>query len=79
MTCQLLECVFDGVRVTSNEADGKCISFVSSDLLPGQTRYDIYENRCSKIRVCSMVARIRSFHVNNKPVGFILANAPSLL
>ena len=33
----------------SNEADGKCISFVTSDLLPGQALHDIYENRCSKI------------------------------
>ena len=61
---------FDVVRAASNEADGKCISFVTSDLSPGQAVHDIYENRCSKICFCSTVARIGSFHVNNKPVGY---------
>ena len=31
---------FDVVRATSKEVDGKCISFVASDLLPGQAIHD---------------------------------------
>ena len=37
---------FDVVRATLNEADGKCFSFVTSDLLPRHALHDIYENRC---------------------------------
>ena len=33
-------------------------------------RYLRYSSRCSKISFCSTVARIRSFHVNNAPVGY---------
>ena len=59
--------------------NGKCIRFVTSDLLTGQALHDIYENRCSKISFCSTVARIRSFHVNNKPVGYTRTNTPGLV
>ena len=58
---------FDVVRAASNEADGKCIPFVTSDLLPRQGLHDIYENQCSR-RLLS--AQIRSFRVNNKPVEY---------
>ena len=54
---------FDGVPATSNEAEGKCFSSVTSYLLPRQCLPDIYENRCSKISCCSTVAWIRSFQV----------------
>ena len=47
---------------------------VASDFSPGQALHDISENQCSKIRFCSTVARIRSFHVNNKPVGYTWTN-----
>ena len=55
------------------------VGFVMSDLLSGDALYDIYENRCSKISFCSAVARMRSFHVNNKPVGYTPMNTPRLV
>ena len=47
-------------------------------LLP-QCLHDIYVSRCSKISLCSTVARIRSFHVNNTPVGYTSTNTPKLV
>ena len=70
---------FVEVRGTLKEADGKCISFVTSDLSLGQDLHVIYESRCSKISFCSTVARIGSFQVNNKPVGYTSTNTPGLV
>ena len=50
-----------------------------SDLSAGQTLHDIFENRFKKISFCLTVARIRSFHVNNKPVGYTSTNTPRLV
>ena len=61
---------FDMVRATSNEADGKCFSFVTSDLLPRHGLHDSF---------CSSVAQIRSFHMNNNLVGYIWMNTPRLV
>ena len=41
--------------------------------------HDIYDSRCSKISFCSTVARIRSFHINNTPVGYTWTNTPRLV
>ena len=43
---------------------------MTSDLSPWQAIHDIYEDRCSQISFWSTVARSRSFHVNNKSVGY---------
>ena len=44
---QAINSSFDGVQATSNKVKGKCLSSVTSDLLPRQGLHDnIYENRC---------------------------------
>ena len=39
----------------------------------------IYHSPCSKISFCSAVTRIRSFHVNNKSVGYTWTNTHRLV
>ena len=41
--------------------------------------HDIYDSRWSEISFCSTVARIRSFHVNNTPVGYTWTNTARLV
>ena len=52
---------------------------LAPDLSSGQALHDNFDNRCSKISFCSTVARIWSFHVNLKPVGYTWTNTAGLV
>ena len=72
---------FDVVQATSNEAATENASHSWRQMYRQDklSRVLFYEIRCSKISFCSTVARIRSFHMNNKPVEYTWPNTPRLV